>query len=149
MPYQMIYSSRATESMTAVALAEILSDAHSGNEARDVTGALVYCDGVFLQILEGEEDVVRSLAQSIASDSRHDSFKMFHEAPVETRVFEYWRMAYVTPSPGEMAIWAGLEGTETIDELMAQIHRDVHRVPRILVSIVAALAARAEHASRD
>ena len=35
----------------------ILADAREGNAARAVTGVLVYSDGVFLQILEGEEAV--------------------------------------------------------------------------------------------
>jgi hypothetical protein len=34
---------------------KILVDARAGNEARNVTGALVFVEGVFLQILEGDK----------------------------------------------------------------------------------------------
>jgi hypothetical protein len=54
MPYQIMYSSQATKPMTVAALEEILADARAGNEERNVTGALVYVDGVFFQIIEGE-----------------------------------------------------------------------------------------------
>ena len=83
MPHQIMYSSQATEPMTVTGLEAILTDARTGNEARNVTGALVYVDGVFFQILEGDEDVVRKLMKSIASDSRHRSVKVIYEADVD------------------------------------------------------------------
>ena len=58
MTYQIMDSSQASEPMTAVALETILADARTGNAARNVTGALIYVDGVFLQILEGDKAVV-------------------------------------------------------------------------------------------
>ncbi len=139
---QAIYSSRAARPMDAAALEEILVDARRGNAARDVTGALVYADGVFLQILEGEREVLRRLLDSIRADSRHESMKVFHVCEVAERAFAHWRMAYLSPDAGEMSRWAGLDGTQTIDGLLAEIHRDPARVPRILVSIVQALAAQ-------
>ena len=58
MTYQMMYSSKAVQPMSTQDLRGILDDAREGNVARGVTGVLVYADGVFLQILEGEEDTV-------------------------------------------------------------------------------------------
>ena len=55
MPHQIMYSSQATKPMTVTGLEEILADARAGNEARNVTGALVYVDGVFFQIIEGDK----------------------------------------------------------------------------------------------
>lgn len=72
MPYQIMYSSQATEPMTMTDLENILADARAGKQARNVTGALVYVDGVFFQILEGEEDVVRNLMSNIARDTDID-----------------------------------------------------------------------------
>jgi hypothetical protein len=90
MPYQIMYSSQAAQPMTVTALEEILTDARTGNQARNVTGALVNVDGVFFQIIEGDKDVVRTLMANIASDSRHHSVKVFHEAEVDVRAFESW-----------------------------------------------------------
>ena len=141
---QIIYSSRATKAMVSTHLEQILVDARIGNEARDVTGALVYVDGVFVQILEGERTVLDELVASIRADSRHDSMKVFHEAEIPARAFSQWRMAYLSSDLEEMSRWAELEGTETIDELLAHVHRDAQRVPRILVSIVRAIAANSK-----
>ena len=41
MPYQIMYSSQATEPMTVTDLEKILTDARAGNQARGVTGAPV------------------------------------------------------------------------------------------------------------
>ncbi len=140
MPYQIMYSSQATEPMTASRLEEILTDARTGNEARNITGALVYVDDVFFQIIEGDKDVVRHLMASIASDSRHHSVKVFHEAEVDVRAFESWSMAYLSPTAEQMSIWAGLPGTTTVQGLLAAIDSGPHRAPRILVNILKVLA---------
>ena len=140
MPYQIMYSSQATEPMTVPDLEKILTDARAGNQARDVTGALVYVDGVFFQILEGDEAVIRSLMASIARDTRHQSVKVFYEAPVDVRAFESWSMAYLAPTAQEMSTWAGLPATATIGEVLADVNRDPDRVPQILINILTALA---------
>jgi len=140
MPHQIMYSSQATEPMTVTGLEAILTDARTGNEARDVTGALVYVDGVFFQIIEGDKDVVHKLMASIASDSRHHSVKIFYDAEVAARAFESWSMAYLSATAEQMSKWAGLPGTATVEELLTDINRGPHRVPRILVSILNALA---------
>jgi len=139
MPFQIMYSSQATEPMTATDLEKILTDAQAGNEARNVTGVLVYVDGVFFQLLEGDQAVVRNLMANIASDTRHQSVKVFYEAQVDVRAFESWSMAYLSATAEQMSKWAGLPGTATVEELLTDISRGPHRVPRILVNILNAL----------
>jgi len=140
MPYQIMYSSQATKPMTIAGLEEILADARSGNQARNVTGVLVYVDGVFFQIIEGDKEIVRKVMANIADDSRHQSVKVFHEAEVDERAFESWSMAYLSPTAGEMSAWLGLPGTTTVEELLASVDRDPHRVPQALVSVLKVLA---------
>lgn len=140
MPYQIMYSSQASAPMTVAGLEQILADARTGNQARDVTGALVYVDGVFFQILEGEKDVLRNLMASIERDARHRAVKVFYEAEVDVRAFESWRMAYLSPTAEQMATWAGLPGTTTVESLLSDVTRESHRVPEILVNILKAVA---------
>ena len=141
MLYQIMYSSQATQPMTVAGLEEILVDARTGNDKRNVTGALVYVDGVFFQILEGEETAVRQLMASIGGDTRHRSVKVFYEAPVEARAFDSWRMAYLSTTAEQMSKWAGLSGTATIETLLTDINRDPQRAPKMLVNILNAWAA--------
>jgi hypothetical protein len=140
MPYQIMYSSQSTEPMTVADLEKILTDARAGNQARNVTGVLVYVDGVFFQLLEGDEAVLRNLMANIASDSRHRSVKVFYEAQVDARAFESWSMAYLAPTAQDMAAWAGLPATTTVEEVLADVNRDPDRVPRILINALNALA---------
>lgn len=140
MTYQIMYSSQSTLPMSLSGLEQILRDARSGNEARNVTGALVYVEGVFFQILEGSEEVVRSVMANIARDSRHHSVKVFYEAEVDAPSFGTWRMAYLSPTPEEVSSWAGLPGTATIDSLLADVGSNAQRVPQMVQSMLEALA---------
>ena len=140
MLYQLIYSSRAAQPMTPAALEEILVDARAGNATHDITGALVYVDGVFIQILEGDRDDVNRLLASIADDPRHRSLKVFYEAEIERRAFASWRMAYVAATREQMLAWAGLPAATTIDELLADISRDASRGAEILRNILQTVA---------
>ena len=139
MPFQIMYSSQAKEPMTVGDLEKILIDARAGNEARGVTGALVYVDGVFFQILEGEEAVVRNLMAHIASDTRHQSVKVFHEAQVDVRAFESWSMAYLAPTAQEMSTWVGFPAATTVEEVLADVNRDPQRVPPALITALKVL----------
>jgi hypothetical protein len=140
----MTYSSQASQPMSEADLERILVDARTGNEARNVTGALVYADGVFLQFLEGEREVLQDLVDRIRQDSRHSAMKIFQQSAITERSFQVWRMAYLAPDLDQMSRWAGLDGAGTVDELLEVVHRDTSRVPKILVSVVEALASRAK-----
>jgi hypothetical protein len=140
MPYRIMYSSQASAPLGVAGLQQILDDARTGNEAHDVTGVLVYVDGVFFQVLEGDREVVRRLMASIARDTRHHSVKVFHEAEAGERAFASWRMAFLSATAEQMSAWAGLPGTTTVEELLADLGRDPRRAPGMLRSILETLA---------
>lgn len=139
MAYQIIYSSQASTPLSVDALEAILRDARAGNARRGVTGALVYVDGFFLQILEGERDVVQRLMRSIGQDSRHGSVTVFHEAEVGAPMFGGWHMAYLHAAPDQLAVWAGLDGSTTIDALLDDMRAAPGRASRLVVNILANL----------
>lgn len=140
MAHQVIYSSQAVAPMSIGDLEQILVDARSGNDRRGVTGALVYVDGVFLQILEGDKDTVRELMSRIASDTRHAAVQVFYEAEVDQPLFSNWRMAYLHATPDQMATWLGLEGTASVQEILADIHRTPQGASRVADGILKAIA---------
>lgn len=124
MLYQVIYSSRARSAMSVADLTAILDDARAGNERRQVTGALIYSDGVFVQILEGPKAVVTSLMRSITADTRHTDVKVFHEAEVDHRIFSQWTMAYLDATPGQLSEWLGIPGASSVTEIASELERD-------------------------
>lgn len=140
MALQVIYSSQAAAPMSVVELEQILVDAREGNARRGVTGALVYVEGVFLQILEGPEAAVRGLMGRIAKDTRHTALKVVHEAEVDPPMFHGWKMAYLTPTPGEVAAWLGLEGAASLEALLAEVHQAPTKAPRVAQGILNALS---------
>lgn len=140
MTYQLIYSSQATAEMSVNDLEQILADARAGNEKHNITGVLVYIDGVFLQVLEGDKETVLSLMRSIANDSRHSLVKVFHEAEVDRPTLGSWRMAYISATPELMAVWAGLDGTASIESILDEIQREPHRASLVVETILRAIS---------
>ena len=68
-------------------LTEILSLARKKNEAQGITSALLYRDGMFLQIIEGEANQVDALFNMICNDERHEQVEKFIDIPISDRAF--------------------------------------------------------------
>ena len=140
MTYQIVYSSQAHELITAAVLEQILERSRVNNAANNVTGALIYVEGVFLQILEGEKAVLAALMERIARDPRHHSVKVFFEAEAGERTFGSWRMAFVDATPEQLALWAGLPGATGIERIVEDVDRSPHRLAQVIRGIVKALS---------
>ena len=140
MTYQVIYSSRALEQLSLADLESILVDAREGNKKRGITGALIFVEGIFLQILEGERDAVHDLLGSIRKDSRHSELHVIYEAEIEHAMFSAWKMAYLSASPGLIAAWLGMEGTTSVQELLAELHRRPQQASGVAEGILTAIA---------
>jgi uncharacterized protein CbrC (UPF0167 family) len=77
---------------------------------------------------------------SIAKDTRHTALKVVHEVEVDPPMFHTWQMAYLTPTAGELAGWLGLEGTASLEDLLAEVHQAPSKAPRVAEGILNALA---------
>src|SRR4051812_40466226 len=76
-------------------LTRLLETARARNKGLDVTGALIFSEGLFAQILEGEETAVKQIFQSIQRDRRHTDLYVLPNEPYEQRRFQSWSMAFV------------------------------------------------------
>jgi hypothetical protein len=139
MLYQLVYSSVATEAMPKSKLYKILHGARAANAIANVTGLLVFAEGKFLQVLEGQKEVVCALMQKISMDHRHNNVRVVTEQAIDTRIFPSWKMAYVSTNASELAAWAGLRSTTTIEETLARLTTDPARVPNILQHLLGAI----------
>jgi Sensors of blue-light using FAD len=93
--YQLVYQSKAAYPFDDQALAELLAKVRPFNTEYNITGILLYGYGSFLQMLEGDDDVVRSLYYlKIARDPRHTNLKVLKEGYSSTRLFQQWAMAF-------------------------------------------------------
>lgn len=73
---------------------DILAAANKNNPKLGVTGALLYSGGYFCQVIEGPQDVLEELFETIQMDDRHKSVTVLHFEPIESRGFTNWAMAF-------------------------------------------------------
>jgi hypothetical protein len=94
--HQVVYSSAALTPFTEAQLTELLSRARANNERLGVTGMLLYDDGSFLQALEGDEQVLQALFETIGRDKRHHRVVPLLRRNIDVRHFEQWRMGFAS-----------------------------------------------------
>jgi hypothetical protein len=141
MPFRLIYSSEAAPGLAAAELEEMLGESRIRNRVYGITGVLLFVEGAFLQILEGEREDVLGLMERIERDPRHRGVKVFYEQEVDERAFASWSMAYLSPSAEEVAKWAELDGATTIGNVLASIESNPGRLPMMVINILKTIAA--------
>lgn len=97
--YQLLYVSGATRSIDREGILEILSASRRNNAKAGITGMLLYADGAFIQVLEGERSVVRKLIDRIRTDGRHRNFMELAERDAAARAFPDWQMGFKELDP--------------------------------------------------
>jgi len=140
MPYRVIYSSESATPMQTDELEDILEGARESNAEVGITGALVYVDGYFLQVLEGEAEDVQELMERIEKDVRHEAVTVLKRGEEPAALFNEWTMAYVSATAEQVAEWAGLGGTTSVPGILAGIQGDPLRVTQLTDHIVQVLA---------
>jgi hypothetical protein len=93
------YVSAAATPMSEQDILAILHQARANNSKTGLTGALLYFEGRFIQILEGPEDEVRARFAAISADPRHRSIHLVSEDPIVQRQFPDWTMGFRPTSP--------------------------------------------------
>lgn len=63
----------------------------------DVTGVLVFTGEAFIQILEGPDEAVTALLESISRDHRHSDVEVMTTKLTHERLFSKWSMGFVKP----------------------------------------------------
>ena len=102
------YTSIASHLMTHQELIDLLNQARVNNSQRNITSMLLYMEGCFFQVLEGERDIVEVIYVKIAKDKRHHHVMKLLEEPIEDRGFADWRMGYQHVTREELAQVTGL-----------------------------------------
>jgi hypothetical protein len=92
--YHVLYRSRATRVLTQAELQALLEQARPYNAHHQITGLLLYSEGHFVQLFEGEQAVVRALYARIQADPRHTQVVTVSEGPGPQRWFADWHMAF-------------------------------------------------------
>ena len=94
MLYHLIYVSTASGAMSDQDLVEILQVSRRNNAQSGLSGMLLYKDGTFMQVLEGEQETLKQRYSIIAEDPRHKDLMLLSEKPIEQRSFADWSMGF-------------------------------------------------------
>jgi hypothetical protein len=103
-----VYASAASRAFEPEQLAELLQAARENNAKLGLTGMLLYAEGSFFQVLEGQADVVDALYEKIERDPRHAQMTMIIKEPISKRHFEDWTMGFYKVSRAELAGMSGV-----------------------------------------
>ena len=95
--YKIVYCSRnrlGDARQSADGLRTILALARENNKRHNVSGALLFNNGFFAQVLEGRQEDVLKIYEHIACDHRHCDLVILQSGYGGARDFADWSMAY-------------------------------------------------------
>lgn len=124
---------------SAAEIQRLLEQARGRNSRLGITGALLFNEGRFVQILEGEEAAVLEVMDVITRDTRHTDIDVLPARYVRERTFAQWSMAFVGVSPQakdyyrDFSLRDRLEWTSTTSDLLAALILDLIMVQGAVV----------------
>ena len=94
--HELFYCSMAVREMFDEDILDMLKVAREKNARLDVTGLLVYQKRIreFMQILEGEKQVIFDLLDTIRKDKRYEGLHLVYDGTVPERNFKDWSMGF-------------------------------------------------------
>jgi len=87
MNYAICYVSTANNSLEPNEVVEILDQTEARNNQIGIRGFLIYSDGNFFEVLEGDEKIIKDLFINIKDDPRHKDIIVVFEKICEEELF--------------------------------------------------------------
>jgi hypothetical protein len=103
----LVYISTAYKLLNQDELLDILTISRKNNQQRDLTGILLYGEGTFIQVLEGEEEILKQTYKDIEADDRHKNVIKMTEGESEERNFKDWAMGFKAINAAELSKFEG------------------------------------------
>ena len=73
---------------------DILEKSRAKTAEKGITGMLLFKDGNFFQVIEGEREIVEALMDIILHDERHRGVIIMFKQAIQHRDFPDWSMAF-------------------------------------------------------
>ena len=89
-----VYVSVASREMSDADISAVLTQSRANNGCRQLTGALLYHRGRFIQVLEGPDDEVLTRFDIISRDPRHSGLQTVSRKQIGARQFPEWTMGF-------------------------------------------------------
>jgi hypothetical protein len=97
----LIYASRSAEDFHEHEIPDLLQQVRIANAKQEFTGMLLYIRGSFLQVLEGQPEMIDAVFSKILGDKRHTQTRLIARESIPERAFEGWTMMHKTLDPVE------------------------------------------------
>ncbi|MFN4761503.1 BLUF domain-containing protein [Gillisia sp. Q332] len=95
MRYAIVYVSTASKDLKDSEIKNILEESVAWNNGHDLTGILLYSEGNFFQIIEGEESVIKDLFESIKQDSRHIDVLQIFGKEIHKKAYDGYKADFI------------------------------------------------------
>ena len=92
----LIYASRSTEYFHEHEIPDLLQQVRVANAKQEITGMLLYICGSFLQVLEGQPEMIDAVFSRMLRDRRHTQLTLISRESILERAFEGWTMMHKT-----------------------------------------------------
>lgn len=90
----LVYVSSAVETFSQAELKTLLETSRRNNALTGISGLLLYKDGNFMQVIEGEAAEIHKLHSKISHDPRHGGLITLTEKIIQHRQFPEWKMGF-------------------------------------------------------
>lgn len=128
-----MYGSSATKYFSRTDLLDLLMKARRYNTEVGITGILLYKEGNFIQVLEGEEQAVRTLFQKIEQDPRHLGVIVLLQGVEAERQFPDWSMGFRDLNDPEVIALPGYNEFLNTPLTSTEFRKDITRCQQLLL----------------
>lgn len=91
-----VYISNALRLIEKEQLDELFYQSVKNNETNEITGVLLYKEGTFIQILEGEDQILSDMLKVIERDKRHNNIMIVLDRIITKRLFTNFKTGLST-----------------------------------------------------
>ncbi|MBU3621480.1 BLUF domain-containing protein [Polynucleobacter sp. CS-Odin-A6] len=91
---ELTYISEPAQEMSFLGLMRLLYHSYLSNTHDGITGALIFENNRFGQIIEGPKVQIEDLWKKIQKDSRHKNVRLIDSKPIDHRSFSKWTMVF-------------------------------------------------------
>jgi len=97
-----VYTSNSKDKLREKDLEQLLFQCQRNNSRNGITGLLLYIDGKFVQVLEGDKEKLEEVFKKIQLDHRHEKVNKLIEGESKKRNYSNWAMGYKSLMPEEV-----------------------------------------------
>jgi hypothetical protein len=130
------YVSFSRKKLSEMELDELLNEVRPKNFANGVTGLLLYNDEIFIQVIEGEAEIIESLYNRLQTDNRHTNVVKILEEKINQRSFPEWSMGYQKLSKEESKELPGFTNVMSSGDIREALKQSSKTIVELIVKFM-------------